>query len=163
MHFNSGTVRRRDWLRQGLGVASALAWSARARAAGEGLPSAVSLPQALDQAIGQGQPLIVMVSLEGCVYCKIARQSHLIPMFKQGQAIVQVDMRSTQALVDFSGTKTTHDQWTRTWKISVAPTLLFIGREGREVAERMEGGYLPDFYGAYLEERLSRGRKGLRS
>jgi hypothetical protein len=32
---------------------------------------------------------------------------------------------------------------------------------GKEVAERMEGAYLPDFYGTYLEERLAQGRKAL--
>jgi hypothetical protein len=29
------------------------------------------------------------------------------------------------------------------------------------VAERMEGAYLPDFYGPYLYERLATGRKAL--
>ena len=111
--------------------------------------------------LAQGQPLIVMVSLEGCVYCKMARQSHLLPMHQQGQTIVQLDLRSAQSVVDFSGQATTHDQLTRAWKISVAPTLLFFGRGGREVAERMEGAYLPDFYGAYLDERLAKGRKRL--
>jgi hypothetical protein len=39
--------------------------------------------------------------------------------------------------------------------------LLFFGPGGKEVAERMEGAYLPDFYGPYLEERLATGRKSL--
>ena len=163
MHSNPPTIRRRDWLGQGLGVAAAWSLGSVAWAAGEGLPEATSLQQALEKALAQGQPLLVMVSLEGCVYCKIARQSHLVPMFKQGQPMVQVDLRSAQSVMDFSGAKTTHDQLTRAWKISVAPTLLFFGAGGREVAERMEGAYLPDFYGAYLEERLSKGRRGLRS
>ena len=38
----------------------------------------------------------------------------------------------------------------------------FTDKGGREVAERMEGAYLPDFYGAYLDERLVKGRKELR-
>jgi hypothetical protein len=29
------------------------------------------------------------------------------------------------------------------------------------VAERMEGAYLPDFYGPYLEERIVQGRKAI--
>ncbi len=163
MHSKLPALRRRDWLGQGLGVlaiscASPLIW-----AAGEGLPEATSLPAALDKALALDQPLLVMVSLEGCVYCKIARQSHLLPMFKQGQPMVQVDLRSAQPVVDFTGGRTTHDQLARAWKISVAPTLLFFGAGGREVAPRMEGAYLPDFYGAYLDERLSKGRKDLRS
>lgn len=156
----SQVLRRRDWLSHSL-CALSLWGAAPALAAGEGLPEARSLPQSLERALAQGQPLIVMVSLEGCVYCKMARQSHLLPMLQQGQAIVQVDLRSAQSVVDFSGQPTTHDQLTRAWKISVAPTLLFFGRGGREVAERMEGAYLPDFYGAYLDERLAKGRKRL--
>jgi hypothetical protein len=43
----------------------------------------------------------------------------------------------------------------------VTPTLLFFGPGGREVAERMEGGYLPDFYGSYLDDRLAKARTQL--
>jgi thioredoxin-related protein len=84
-------------------------------------------------------------------------------MQKAGTVIVQVDMRSAQAVVDFGGKLVTHDQLARAWKVSIAPTLLFFGPHGKEVAERMEGGYLPDFYGPYLEERMAKGRKALTS
>lgn len=36
----------------------------------------------------------------------------------------------------------------------MAPTVLFLGKEGREVAPRLVGGSTSDFYGAYLEERI---------
>jgi thioredoxin-related protein len=102
-----------------------------------------------------------MASLDGCVFCRQARQSHLSPMHKAGTVIVQVDLRSKQQVLDFAGQPTTHDQLTRQWKITITPTLLFFGPGGKEVAERMEGAYLPDFYGPYLEERLATGRKSL--
>ncbi len=104
-----------------------------------------------------------MVSLEGCIFCKIARQSHLVPMHRQGQPIVQLDMRSAQLVTDFDGRQTTHDELARRWKVSITPTLLFFGPRGREVAERMEGAYQPDFYGPYLEDRLSRSRTTLKT
>lgn len=125
------------------------------------LPAAQSLPDELTRAIQSKQPLIVMVSLEGCVFCRQARQSHLSPMHKAGTVIVQVDMRSSQPVLDFAGKLTTHDQLTRQWKVTITPTLLFFGPNGKEVAERMEGAYLPDFYGPYLEERLAQGRRAL--
>ena len=127
------------------------------------LPAAQSLPEELARAIQNKQPLVVMVSLDGCAFCRQARHSHLSPMQKAGTVIVQVDMRSTQAVVDFGGRVSTHDQLVRAWKVSIAPTLLFFGPQGKEVAERMEGGYLPDFYGPYLEERMAQGRKALMS
>ena len=107
MHSNFLADCRRRWLKQCLRGLSGFVLSSYTWAAGDGLPSVNSLPQALEKALAQGQPLLVMVSLEGCVYCKMARQSHLVPMFKQGQPMVQVDMRSAQSVVDFSGTPTT--------------------------------------------------------
>jgi hypothetical protein len=50
----------------------------------------------------------------------------------------------------------------RLWKVRVAPTVLLLGRGGAEVAERLVGGYIPDFYAAYLEQRLEQARASLR-
>ena len=126
------------------------------------LPAAQSLPQELARALQQGRPLVVMVSLEGCPYCRMARRSHLAPMHRAGGVIVQVDMRSPQPVRDFDGQMTTHDALVQRWRVPVAPTLLFFGPGGREVAERMEGAYQPDFYGPYLEDRLDKGSAALR-
>jgi hypothetical protein len=35
---------------------------------------------------------------------------------------------------------------------------LFFGRGGVELVERMTGGYIADFYGAYLDDRLRQAR-----
>ncbi len=133
-----------------LGAAPALAAS---------LPAPASLPEALAAALKNASPLVVMVSLAGCPFCAIARDNYLVPM--QGQAglsIVQLDMRSRQMVQDFSGASQTQDQVIRSWGVKVAPTVLFFGRGGVEVAERMVGGYIPDFYGAYLDDRLRMAR-----
>ncbi len=123
------------------------------------LPVPTSLPDTLAAALKKGSPLVVMVSLVGCPFCVIARDNYLAPM--QGQAglsIVQLDMRNRQLVQDFSGTSQTQDELIRRWGVKVAPTLLFFGRGGVEVAERMVGGYIPDFYGAYLDDRLRTAR-----
>jgi hypothetical protein len=153
--------RRRDCLvMAGLALGLGPAMAQRSAAT---LPAAQSLPDELARALQNKQALVVMVSLDGCAFCRQARHSHLSPMQKAGTVIVQVDMRSAQAVVDFGGKLVTHDQLARAWKVSIAPTLLFFGPHGKEVAERMEGGYLPDFYGPYLEERMAQGRKSLTS
>lgn len=126
------------------------------------LPAAHSLPEELAAALRRGQPLVVMASLDGCPHCRIVREQHLLPLHAQGLPVVQVDWRSARALRDFNGTMTTHDQMIRRWGVSVAPTLLFFGPGGREVAERMAGSYLPDFYGAYLDGRLEIARRAVR-
>ena len=152
---------RRLCLQAGAAVLASPAALALAQTPLAVLPPARSLPEELAAALRQRQPLLVMASLEGCVYCKIARQSHLAPMQRGGQPIVQLDLRSSAAVRDFGGQMTTHDELTRRWKISITPTLLFFGPGGREVAERMEGAYQPDFYGPYLEDRLEQSRKRL--
>lgn len=122
------------------------------------LPAAVALADELASALAKKQPLLVMASLDGCIYCHMARQQHLLPMAARGQAIVQVDWRSDRVLRDFTGATVTHHQMIERWGLTIAPTLLFFGPGGREVAERMVGGYLPDFYGAYLDGRLDTAR-----
>jgi len=123
------------------------------------LPMPASLPDALGAALKKGSPLVVMVSLAGCPFCTIARDHYLAPL--QGQAgltIVQIDMRNRDMVKDFSGASQTQDQLVRSWGVKVAPTVLFFGRGGVEVAERLVGGYIPDFYGAYLDDRLRTAR-----
>lgn len=120
------------------------------------LPLSASLQVELAAALARHQPLLVMVSLDGCPFCKVARQNYLLPLVEQeGLRVVQVDMRSRRSLRDFLGASLTHDEMVRRWRVNIAPTVLFFGRGGVEVAERMVGGYIPDFYGAYLDQRLA--------
>lgn len=126
------------------------------------LPVPASLADALAQALVRQQPLVVMVSLPGCPFCRTVRDSHLGPLMADtGQPVVQIDMRSRRALRDFEGRATDHDSIVRGWGIGVAPTLLFIGRGGKEVAPRLAGASLPDFYGAYLDDRLAQARRAV--
>ena len=126
------------------------------------LPSAVALPDELALAHAAGSPLVVMVSLEGCPFCKIVRESYLAPMRQEQRLpVVQVDMRSQRSVKNFNGSPTTHEALIAAWRIEFAPTVLFLGRQGVEVAPRLVGGYIPDFYGAYLEERLETARRAV--
>lgn len=119
------------------------------------LQLADSLSDVLAQALAKRMPLLVMVSLDGCPFCKVARNNYLGPLRdQQGVPVVQVNMRTSQAIKDWGGLITTHDQMAKGWGIKIAPTVLFFGHNGAEVAERLVGGYIPDFYGAYLDERL---------
>jgi thioredoxin-related protein len=120
-----------------------------------GLPMPTSLPDELAAALKKHSPLLVMVSLPGCPFCKVARTNYLLPLQRQtGLAMVQIDMRNRQMVIGLDGVSQTQDQVTRNWGIKIAPTVLFFGAGGVEVAERLVGGYIPDFYGYYLDERV---------
>jgi hypothetical protein len=147
-------ITRRGALMAGLAGGLAGVWGT-SLAGPATLPAAASLPDELAHALKSGGPLVVMVSLEGCPFCKVTRENYLAPMVaQQSLPVVQIDMHSNLPVKDFKGLVTTHDQMIRAWGVKVAPTVLFFGRGGTEVAERLVGSYLPDFYGAYLDGRL---------
>ena len=146
-------------------VAMAGAWALAgpAQATGAGLALSVSLQHEIAAALRKGQPLVAFVSLAGCPYCLQVRQSHLLPLQASGQAIVQLDMGRPLALASATGEPTTHAAMVRQWAVRVAPTLLFLGRGGDELAPRLEGVPLLDFYGAYLDQRLEAATQKLRA
>lgn len=146
--------------RRALLALPALAAAAASRAAT--LPSSRSLPDELALSLRLGRPLLVMASLDGCPFCRRVRDHHLAPLLAEtGQPVVQVDMAGAAALTGFDGRPTTHERQLRAWKVTVAPTVLFFGRGGGEVAERLVGASIPDYYGAYLEQRLQAALKGI--
>ena len=154
-------LTRRELLGVALGSACSMA-HAQSNAGGM-LPPARALNEELGRALQQKQALVVMVSLEGCPFCKVVRENYLGPMRERdGLPVVQVDMRSKQRLTELRGNTVTHDDLTRTWGVKVAPTVLFFGPDGTEVAERLVGGYIPDFYGAYLEDHLQTARAAVK-
>lgn len=128
------------------------------------LPVPQSLADELSAALKLGQPLVVMVSLDRCPFCRVARDNYLTPMRRQEHVpVVQIDMRTAVQVRDFNQMTTTHDDLTRAWAIKIAPTVLFFGPGGKEVAERLVGGYIPDFYGAYLDQRMHTARMAVKS
>lgn len=136
-------------------LASVALLPSRAGALGSTLPAPASLAAELAAALKVGRPLVVMVSLEGCPYCRIVRESYLAPLRSEtGQPVVQIDMGSAGAMLDFKGALTTQGAQVGAWNVKVTPTVLFFGKGGRELAARLVGASIPDFYGAYLEQRL---------
>jgi hypothetical protein len=114
----------------------------------------VSLADELRRAVGARKALVVLVSLEGCPYCKLVRDAYLAPMGAAGQPVVQLELAAAIPLRDGAGRASTHAQVVRAWDVRLAPTVLFLGRGWAEVADRLVGVASPDFYGAYLQERL---------
>ena len=127
------------------------------------LPVPTSLLQAALAAKGKGEPLVVLISLPGCVYCEMVRRSYLLPARSDsGLQAWQLNVNdSTTRLIGFDGKPSTAALQAKAWKATFTPTVLFIGSQGQEVAERLVGIAVPDFYGAYLEQRLVTARRAL--
>jgi thioredoxin-related protein len=128
------------------------------------LPSPASLRGAAQTAAARGEPLVVMTTLAGCPFCDLVRNHHLLPMQRAGLVYaVQLDTRDrTSNLQGFAGENTTPAEIIAHWKARFAPTVLFFGPNGEELAERLVGVAVADFYGEYLEARLSEARRRLK-
>lgn len=135
----------------------------RAPQAAGALPTPASLRGAARAAAARGEPLVVMTTLPGCPYCDLVRNHYLLPMHREGKVqAVQLDLRDRTAnLQDFQGQTRTPADVARSWKARFAPTVLFFGPDGQELAERLVGVAVPDFYGDYLDARLTEARRRL--
>jgi thioredoxin-related protein len=139
------------------------AWSAsalsRVQAPETPLPWPDSLQTVAKEAAARGEPLVLLVSTPGCPYCEFVRRHYLAPMRKQGLAAFQISIYDRKApLRDFAGKVSTAADVSEGYNAKLWPTLLFLNAQGQEVAERLVGVSSADFYGAYLEERLSTAR-----
>ncbi|MDP3606696.1 MAG: hypothetical protein Q8R59_13245 [Polaromonas sp.] len=127
------------------------------------LPIPASLPRAAQTAAAKKEPLVILVSLPGCPYCEVVRRNYLLPAQRDaGLQAWQLNISDrTTPLVGFDGKATTAAAQIAAWKAGFTPTVLFLGPQGQEIAERLVGLGSNDFYGAYLDERLATARKAL--
>lgn len=126
------------------------------------LPPARNLRDLALAQTAKGQPLVIMLSLPRCPYCELVRRNYLLPY--RAERLLdswQIDTTDHGALIDFAGKPTTPAAWSQAMRVKVTPTLLFFDQNGREIAPRLEGVAVPDFYGAYLDERLATARQRL--
>lgn len=149
------STRRRLLRILGLGMLSSV--PAREPVAASGPAPALARPASLAAELGQAlslrKALVLMVSLDGCPYCKLVRESYLVPLRAAGQPVVQLELTASIPLLDLRGRASTHAQVARDFDVRLAPTVLFLGRGGVEAAPRLAGVASPDFYGAYLQDR----------
>ena len=149
--------RRRALVRLLAGVAALATLPARA----SDLPASVNLQREIAEAAARGEPLVLMVTLVGCAYCDVVRRLYLQPLRAAGRVpVLQVEMRSRAELIGPRGETTRGADLARQWKVTMAPTVLFLGPGGAELAPRLTG-YSEDFYGGYLDDALAGARQRL--
>ena len=144
-------------------LAGGLLLPALALAMDTALPIPVSLPGAAQTAASKKEPLVILVSLPGCPYCEVVRRNYLLPLQRDtGLHAWQLNISDkTTPLIGFNGKATTAAAQIAAWKAGFTPTVLFLGPQGQELAERLVGLGSNDFYGADLDERLATARKAL--
>jgi thioredoxin-related protein len=110
--------------------------------------AAEELPRIADPAgaAAPGRALLVLFSEEGCPYCARLRRDFLLPMqrnegYRRKLTFAEIDVHEHPALA-------------RRYGVKLLPTVLLLGPAGEPLAEPLVGYNGPDFYGAYLDERI---------
>lgn len=167
-HFAHRCTRRWLWI-----LACLLVLLPAAPAAADDTPPAKQLPIAVSFAVdgvavaARKVPLLVLFSRANCSWCDRARQEFLLPMMAEPDAgrrvlVRQIDIDSDASLVDFTGNATTHRRFAQSQHARFAPTLMFYGPDGKQVAEPVVGFLLADFYSSYIERGIDAGLARLR-
>ena len=115
-------------------------------------------------ATARGLPLVVLYSRDDCSWCEKVRREHLGPLSRDPAApavIRELHMDHTTTLADFAGHRITGADFAKQMQARFAPTVMFHGPDGAQLAESIVGFRLADFYGAYLERAIEEARTRL--
>ena len=116
------------------------------------LPAAHDLRASAAAAAARGEALVVLFSLPGCTYCETVRASTYRWLVRDGDPVVQVDMRGHDVIRGFDGRVTDGAALARSYRVHLAPTALFVGPGGDELAARLVGAGVPDYYGGEVDQ-----------
>ena len=138
-------------------------------------PERDALPTLAQASFAAGRPLVVMFSLRGCPWCDALRREHFAALMAAQEPLgvfaIEIDLTDARPFAAARATDTgpapslkadSPRELGRLHRVRLAPTVLFLGPDG-EVAERLVGYGSPDFFGAYLEQRLAQARAALKS
>ena len=139
-------------------LAGLLAW----RAAGA-LEPAGDLRVAAGEAESRGVPILLAVTRNECGYCETLKREILEPMRLSGDdpsrvLVRELNVDSPEPVVGFDGSPATAQEIARGYEAEFTPTVLLVGPDGAELAERIVGINTPEFYGWYLDEAIEAAR-----
>jgi thioredoxin-related protein len=100
--------------------------------------------------------LVLEFSTKNCRFCKQLEDEILKPMLISGDyndlvSIKQIALDSDKAIKDFDGSLISGKRLAKRMNIVVAPTLVFLNADGKEVSERIIGINTPEMFSAYVD------------
>ncbi|MCX7892902.1 MAG: hypothetical protein N2544_11125 [Burkholderiales bacterium] len=142
--------------------AAILAWALGASgpaAAAPPLAPARDLAAEAREAAASGRVLVVLFATADCPWCARVRAEFLGPMQANPRdarriLVREVDIDADRPLTGFDGERTTHAGFAAKAGIRFVPVVAFYGTGGTELAERLVGFRVADWYGAYLDRRI---------
>ncbi|MFZ1389391.1 MAG: thioredoxin fold domain-containing protein [Thiolinea sp.] len=105
------------------------------------------------------QPVLVAFIANYCGYCRQLEKDYLKPMATNSSyttriLIRTVDITGTQDLIDFNGNTLSPSDFAKNYQANITPTLVFLDKQGKEIAERLVGYNSPDYYGVDLDKSI---------
>ncbi len=170
------------------GLLAAVVLPADAQTASAHGPHGLERPAAhatlLRDAARDGSVIVALFSLPGCPYCEAIRREQLRHLAREQAAqrlrVVEYDLtdrtpfagtpahapgaaQPASGAADASGAVLPRSAaaLAASLDVRVAPTVAFLGPDGKEIAERLVGYSSPEFYGAYLDQRIAQARTRL--
>jgi len=115
-----------------------------------------------NQACQNQRVLTVLVARQDCPYCDKLKRQVLLPDLKSGQfdkqwLLGEFRIDNGESVVDFTGKRVPAPALAKQWRAELTPTVLFLNRRGEEIAPRITGLKLVDFYDDYLQRSLTQG------
>lgn len=121
------------------------------------LPPLRNLRHELAALAPQRAVLVLLVSRHDCPYCLEVRRNYLAPLQRAGAPglhLRELESDTVSELADASGQRQPIAALLRQLNVRFFPTVLFLGPDGRALAEPLLGADQSGFYGAYLDARL---------
>ncbi len=105
------------------------------------------------------KPILLLISREECAYCVQIKNEILEPMIISGDYNDRLIIR--ELMLDpftkvrgFDGSMIDASYIATSYKIKVTPTLLFLGPDGKELAERMVGINTLELFSFYVDQAI---------
>lgn len=110
------------------------------------------------------RPILLFVTQPGCPYCDRARRQYLRHMAKDPHYVSRAVMREVSIaaqLKDFDGRRISGQELATRLSIRLYPTIVLVDGTGKLLAPPLIGFTVPDFYAAYVDERIATAEKTL--
>jgi thioredoxin-related protein len=138
-----------------------LAWLAVAASAATPLTAARDFAADARIMTEKRLPMLVLFSRADCHWCEKVRREYLAPIAAERMPrtlLREVDIDAETPMTDFSGQATTHHAFAARMGVTLAPTLIVFGSDGRVLADPLVGYQLPDFYATLIDRAIDDAR-----
>jgi len=104
-------------------------------------------------------PMLVFFHATYCTYCRTVDEEFLQtmaddPAYKDRLIIRRVEIDSPTPEIQWQGVSYTPVEFARLQGVQLVPQVMFFAPDGRQVVDELKGVTVPDFYPAYLDQRL---------